>query len=594
MIRSLHIEGWRAFADLQLELDEGVTFVVAENGVGKTSLVQAAAWGLYGHLSGVDAHSARRIGTDHTRVEVELELPDTRTLKIAREVTGRAETVGAWLGDTELDDDATALVLAEAYGASREFLSKTTVIPSDAVADDTTSAFQLREHLCRVFGVDELEAAAERLRRLHHDSGAAAKQVRQRTRRADADLAALRNDLALAEDASAAAEAAKETARAAVRASEEHMSRALAAQAARAMAADAWLDFTALRDEALAHLGAETGAATVDRPDRLTARLEAAEAVAAEALDELRREAATTVGRLAAIRTAAEELRTAGAECPVCRRELSPEDRAHADEANQRDTTVLSDRERDLSGLVEQASDRVTTLRTLSRRAGRLPDISKPSKQQAVDVEDASTELDHLRAEADRLVELAVEARTQRTTLAAQISIEESAAHEMREAYIAHRREAVTGIAAEVMAATANTILAERIDPLAAEVSHRWKRVFGERGQLRLGADGRLVVVRGVNEIPFDQFSSGEKVVALLATRLLVLSASTRASFLWLDEPLEHLDPKNRRLTASLMATAGGHVRQVLVTTYEEALARRLATATNAQLRYVRAAEIGA
>lgn len=594
MIRSLHIEGWRAFADLQLELDEGVTFVVAENGVGKTSLVQAAAWGLYGHLSGVDAQAARRIGTDHTRVEVELELPDRRALKIAREVTGRSETVGAWLDDTELDDAATALTLAEAYGASREFLSKTTLIPSDAVADDTTSAFQLREHLCRVFGVDELEAAAGRLRRLHHDSEVAAKQVRQRTRRADADLAALRSDLALAEEASAAAEVAKETARAAVRVSEEHMSRVAAAEAARATDADAWREFTALRDEALVHLSAETSAASVDRPARLTARLEAAEAVAAEALDELRREAATTTGQLAAMRTAAEELHTAGAECPVCRRGLSPKDRAHADEANERDTTVLSDRERELSGLVEKASHRVTTLRTLSRRAGRLPDVSKPSKQPAVDVEDASAELDTLRAEADRLMELAAEARTQRTALAAQISSEESAAREKREADIVHRREAVTGIAAEVMAATASTILAERIDPLAAEVSHRWKRVFGERGRLRLGADGRLVLVRGVHEIPFDQFSSGEKVVALLATRLLVLSASTRASFLWLDEPLEHLDPKNRRLTASLMATAGVHVRQVLVTTYEEALARRLATATNAQLRYIRAAETGA
>ncbi len=88
-------------------------------------------------------------------------------------------------------------------------------------------------------------------------------------------------------------------------------------------------------------------------------------------------------------------------------------------------------------------------------------------------------------------------------------------------------------------------------------MSHRWKRVFGERGSLRLRPDGRLVIVRGVHEIPFTQFSSGEKVVALLATRLLVLGASTRASFLWLDEPLEHLDPRNRRITASLMSAAG-------------------------------------
>jgi hypothetical protein len=44
-------------------------------------------------------------------------------------------------------------------------------------------------------------------------------------------------------------------------------------------------------------------------------------------------------------------------------------------------------------------------------------------------------------------------------------------------------------------------------------VAHRWKRVFGERGSLRL-RDGHLVLVRGVHESPFSQFSSGEKVVA--------------------------------------------------------------------------------
>jgi DNA repair exonuclease SbcCD ATPase subunit len=141
------------------------------------------------------------------------------------------------------------------------------------------------------------------------------------------------------------------------------------------------------------------------------------------------------------------------------------------------------------------------------------------------------------------------------------------------------------------MRATADAVLAERIDPLAAEISHRWKRIFGERGSLQLRPDGRLVLVRGIDEIPFTQFSSGEKVVALLATRLLVLGASTKASFLWLDEPLEHLDPKNRRITASLMSAAGAHVRQILVTTYEEALARRLASAASAHLRYIRTAD---
>ena len=58
MIRQLRVEGWRAFDRLSLELEPGVTFVVAENGIGKTSLIEAVSWGLYG--SAVRDRRARR------------------------------------------------------------------------------------------------------------------------------------------------------------------------------------------------------------------------------------------------------------------------------------------------------------------------------------------------------------------------------------------------------------------------------------------------------------------------------------------------------------------------------------------------------
>ena len=71
MIRELRVEGWRAFDRLTLQLDAGVTLSVADNGIGKTSLIEAAGWGLYGSLSGVDAGAARRFGQDPLRVEVD-------------------------------------------------------------------------------------------------------------------------------------------------------------------------------------------------------------------------------------------------------------------------------------------------------------------------------------------------------------------------------------------------------------------------------------------------------------------------------------------------------------------------------------------
>jgi DNA repair exonuclease SbcCD ATPase subunit len=593
MIKRLHIRGWRAFEDLTLELSDGLNFVVAENGVGKTSLVQAAAWGLYGPLARVDARAARRVGGHETRVELDLELPDGRTLHVARDVGDRSESMLARLGRKVLDDQGLATTMAEAFGASREFLSMTTLLPSDSVVDDATGAFHLQTHLRRVFGVDDLQNAAEALRRLHEDAETAAREVRQASRRAAADLSRLRATVAEAEAAETAAQAARTDARRVLEFADGQLRETRAAAAARAKATVAREQFAELLAVARRTLGRGARLGRITRPADLATHLETAEVAAADTLDEHRREAANVAGRLAAVRASAATLHTAEAECPVCRRDLSADDVARAGLTHEREITELAAAEARLASLVESATTRLADLRTLNRKVVRLPEISPVAAGPGaeVDVDAAAFAVEAARLELERLEEQAAEARTRRATLAAQLADEERASRETREAYRTHRREAVTSVAAEVMRATADAILSERIDPLAAEVSHRWKRVFGERGELRLRADGHLVLVRGVHEIPFAQFSSGEKVVALLATRLLVLGASTRASFLWLDEPLEHLDPRNRRITASLMTAAGRHVRQILVTTYEEALARRLAAGAGAHLRYVRTPE---
>jgi ABC-type polar amino acid transport system ATPase subunit len=66
---------------------------------------------------------------------------------------------------------------------------------------------------------------------------------------------------------------------------------------------------------------------------------------------------------------------------------------------------------------------------------------------------------------------------------------------------------------------------------------------------------------------------------AILLLRLLVVQMATSASFCWFDEPLEHLDPDTRRDVANLLsrvANTEGALQQVVVTTYEDQLARRL------------------
>ena len=78
-----------------------------------------------------------------------------------------------------------------------------------------------------------------------------------------------------------------------------------------------------------------------------------------------------------------------------------------------------------------------------------------------------------------------------------------------------------------------------------------------------------------------DDLSGGERATALIVTRLLLANSLARASSVWFDEPLEHLDPRRRAAIAQTMVSAvqAGTVGQILVTTYEENLARRLAAA---------------
>jgi DNA repair exonuclease SbcCD ATPase subunit len=101
--------------------------------------------------------------------------------------------------------------------------------------------------------------------------------------------------------------------------------------------------------------------------------------------------------------------------------------------------------------------------------------------------------------------------------------------------------------------------------------------MFGSGG-LSLSSEGRITRKLGSRTLDFGSLSGGEKVWALLLTRLLILGASTSAPFVWLDEPLEHLDPKLRKVVAGTLAKAssGAGIRQVIVTTYEAELARQL------------------
>jgi len=155
-----------------------------------------------------------------------------------------------------------------------------------------------------------------------------------------------------------------------------------------------------------------------------------------------------------------------------------------------------------------------------------------------------------------------------------------------------YTKQALLAAAAKATDATLTELLDGTITPLVNEITAQWKRLFTDRGTIDMNSQGELSRLVNGEILEFGSFSTGEKMGAQILLRLLVLDTATRATFCWVDEPLEHLDPDTRRQVALRLALtpAMSGATQILVTTYEEPLVRHIAQRMpeRVQVLYVR------
>src|SRR5881227_3560956 len=83
MITLVRISNWRAYGEAELQLEPGTTFLVAMNGVGKSSLIEAVQW-FFDRTAKPDPDRVRK-GERLATVDVNLLLGQTR-LRIQRTI----------------------------------------------------------------------------------------------------------------------------------------------------------------------------------------------------------------------------------------------------------------------------------------------------------------------------------------------------------------------------------------------------------------------------------------------------------------------------------------------------------------------------
>jgi DNA repair exonuclease SbcCD ATPase subunit len=583
MIRRLRLQNWRAYEHLQLDFQPGATFVVAPNGIGKSSIVEGARFALFGLVPPVKGGASRITRSAGTSASVEVELPSGRTLTVSRSYPakprGSATPEVLIDGATNPADDLDAL-LAEEYGAEPAFLARLAMLHSSTVFTET-KGLDLRQHLCRVFGVDGLVAALDQAKVLAQGAKKTVDSARKVAAVPDEELEALLELEARAVELTEAAVIERAAA-------EQELAEARVASEVR-LRYDRW---KAASDDYETVVGDVAAEATTllgrEVPlEAVAADLEAAETTAVEALDLVRQRRAEIAGRMQAIRAGMAELDRAEGTCPVCRRPLDAGDVEVARASHEQELAAL---EADLALLDEAGPVRlVGEVRQLRSRLANEPTPGEPPPQP--DDEDSPAAEPEAVGRFEAAVATAAERRAILNEARRRREAAESARVELEAVTTAFERAAALEAATHALEAARQRILNESIEPLEDLLAENWRTLFVDRPGVGLQGDGTVSRRIGSEDLEYEQFSDGEKMVAQVILRVLVLRATTRLGFFWVDEPLEHLDPDVRRALAVLLAQApeAPSFPQVLVTTYEEPLIRRLrASVPNTHLIYVR------
>lgn len=612
MIRHIALRNWRAYDQLDLALTRPVTFLVAPNGVGKSSLVEAVRWALLGTPADRDRGRAVRGGHDSATVTVELALPSVAGMggvgsgRGAADVVHRARleeptssggtqvqvsrtlrrngtsTFTATIAGEDLSEVGYLELLSQAWSADVGLLDSIIFGPTLTAK---ATGFPIRDHLASVFGVEPLLRAGREVKMRRDAIAAQIRTLRDDMSGTDAAIAAARSNVTQLEDALAHAEEAQVDSEDLTLELERAARRSLAWQQYRERATDYRHRAQALLAEMAGALAEPAGGwgqnpttALAASRERATSAIENARAAAAQAELDAARSA-----------SAAELLTSAIDVCPTCLRPISAAERDSALAAHDQHG---GDARQVAAGFEQQTATARAQLSAIAQFSNALSELHAPAEPEGDDPgPDAIPSAERARATTQELTQTLGGVRERLIAARRHLADLEAAAADRDQLNRLAARDLTLELTQHSLAAATDRLLAERVEPMATEIAHRWKLLFGSEG-LRLGADGQLHVGRPDIDLTLADLSGGERATALLISRIILAASATRSSTLWLDEPLEHLDPTRRANVAQTLVRAAqtGTLDQIVVTTYEEGLARRLqATAPDTvQLTYVR------
>lgn len=608
MIRRVEMTNWRAYDQQNVSFGPGLTFIVGANGSGKTSILEAIGYGLTGEPSVVEDRALLlRRETELATVRLEVEL-DGQAYCIERSQSAK-KAEQAYLS---LSGDRQALAsshkrvtakIEELSGVSADFLRRIVYMAEGDVArflqKPPTEA--LKGQIRQVLGItqiDELLASVQ----------LAQKGLDTRAKDLTAQLSKL-EELGIREEESfgerlGALQEQRQAALADLRQAQGAISRHQTEN-------EHLLRLLPLLDRLQRTFGLVWPAAP--KPDRerwekpvrdLLANLEQELAESKAKAIEAQQALARLEGELGAVRRVQEVIEAYrcsddAVPCPVCGKPMYAAERQRAVENVQRSIERLAELSKAREAEVRQWAERQRHLEAAAVAAREANSFIEHSSLATLDREAPLPSLYEAAAErtagyeSERAV-LEARARDKEKALSAaeaELAAFAGAVAWLRRQGYATREQAIDQLVAievrllslRAAAQAAQRVLAQQqnadLTPLLGQIAALWSAFAGE-ADWKVELDPRAMpVLSDAQDRRFDisQLSGGEKTALMVILHTLIAHHFSSIRFLLIDEPLEHLDPVNRRSLIRFLVDAA-HQRlfdQAIVTTFEESLIRR-------------------
>ncbi|MXZ85678.1 MAG: AAA family ATPase [Acidimicrobiia bacterium] len=578
MIRLVELKNWRAYEDTAIDLSSKVVFFVAPNGVGKSSLMEAVRWCLLNQPLARHAKSAVRLGASSATVTVEIAFAESgQTLLVERSLTPAGKvTFSASLEGSAIREGQYMEILADQWNADPGLIDR--LMFTDPQLPIAKSAFPVRDHLAAILGVKPLLNAVEHLQAARKS---VTDQVAEHRRRVGDAEAAVASNQTMESTTTASLNTVIDQ--------QQKLADEIKQAEAGARLARQWETFreeVAAHNEVAAEILAELGEVIELDDSAPQETLSAAHDEASAQLAEARQAKTELEINRAKSTSASDLLAGPSTTCPTCLRPLSEHERLTA-LAQHSDTIANADGGEEEAAETEiTAQDRLNVLATFMSRLSALHAPPPPTEPDPGP--EAEAFLIALRDQERALAEAGGRFRGILSAESNRAKSDRRLAQSRAALRAAAREEQLLSTTIEAFNNLADKTLRDRIDPLIEELAGRWKLLFGTDG-LNLEPSGELTVNSADGILRISDLSGGERATAVLVARLLVTASTTQIPTVWFDEPLEHLDPRRRSAVARTLVRAGqtDTIEQLIVTTYEDRLARQLAAADPDNVRVV-------